>query len=346
LVDEAITFDQVRARIRGVVGSDSSNGDGYAAIGHRDYLTALDAYNIPEITSRKIGLIVASGTILDGIQPPGSVGGESLARLIRGANADEAIRALVLRIDSPGGSAYASELILRELEVFRDSGRPVVVSMGSVAASGGYWIAMNADEIWASPSTLTGSIGVGATFPTVQRALTQLGISIDGVGTTELSGQMDPFQGVGEDISEYIQLSIERTYDDFINKVAEYRERQPEEIDAVAQGRVWIGTEAAERGLVDNLGGLEQAIDSAAELAGLEPNSYSIDELNPELGWAERLALGMITVGAPVISALGIETMLPEPLEQILAVAAEPLAFYEQLNDPRGIYAYCFCDVR
>jgi protease-4 len=218
--------------------------------------------------------------------------------------------------------------------------------MGSVAASGGYWIAMNADEIWASPSTLTGSIGVGATFPTVQRALGQLGITVDGVGTTELSGQMDPLQGVGEDISDYIQISIERTYEDFITKVAEYREREPEEIDAVAQGRVWIGADAAERGLVDNLGGLREAIESAAGLAGLAPNSYSIDELNPELGWAERLALEMVSVGAPVFSAFGVETMLPESLERILAVATEPLAFYEEFNDPRGVYAYCFCDLR
>lgn len=346
LVDDAIPFDQISARIREVAGPANGNGNGYSAIDHRDYLAALDAISIPEITSRKVGLIVAAGTILDGEQPPGSVGGDSLARLIRGARADEAIRALVLRIDSPGGSPYASELILRELELFRESGRPLVVSMGSVAASGGYWIAMNADEIWASPSTLTGSIGVGATFPTVQRLLGQLGINVDGVGTTELAGQMDPFQGVGEDISEYIQIMIEHTYDEFITKVAEFRGREPGEIDAVAQGRVWIGTEAQARGLVDNLGSLDEAIEAAAERAGLEPNSYSIDDLSPELGWAERIALGMFRVGAPAISALGIQTRLPESLERLIAVASEPLAFYEQLNDPRGIYTYCFCDVR
>jgi len=158
-----------------------------------------------------------------------------------------------------------------------------------------------------------------------------------------LQGQL---QGVGEDISDYIQISIERTYEDFITKVAGYREREPEEIDAVAQGRVWIGVDAADRGLVDNLGGLREAIESAAGLAGLEPNSYSIDELNPELGWAERLALEMVSVGAPVFSALGVETILPESLERILAVASEPLAFYEEFNDPRGVYAYCFCDLR
>ena len=346
LVDQALPYNQIRSQIRDVVGSPASNGDGYAAINHRDYLTALGAFNVPDISPNKIALIVASGTILDGEQPPGTVGGESMARLIRQTAADTSVRALVLRVDSPGGSAYASEMILQELEVFRQSGRPVVVSMGSVAASGGYWIAMNADEIWASPSTLTGSIGVGATFPTFQRALGQLGINVDGLGTTELAGQMDPLQGVGEDVSEYIQLSIERTYEEFVTKVADFRERPPAEIESAAQGRVWIGAAAQQRGLVDNLGGLDQAIESAAELAGLEPDSYSIDRRNPELGWAERIALDLIRAGEPAISALGLEPALPASVRRIIEVAAEPLAFYEQLNDPRGIYAYCFCDLR
>ncbi|MGW8369537.1 MAG: signal peptide peptidase SppA, partial [Gammaproteobacteria bacterium] len=169
LVDEAIPFDQIRGRIREVVGADRDDDDGYPSITDRQYLAAMRAVQLPTITNRKIGLVVASGTILDGMQPPGSVGAESLGRLIRKAREDDNMRALVLRIDSPGGSAFASDVILRELEVFRETGRPVVVSMGSVAASGGYWIAMNADEIWASPATLTGSIGVGATFPTFQR---------------------------------------------------------------------------------------------------------------------------------------------------------------------------------
>jgi len=345
LVDEALPYDQIRSRIREVVGAPDSNSDGYSAIGHRDYLAAVRAYSIPDISPSKIGLIIASGTILDGVQPSGSIGGESLARLIRRAREDSDIRALILRIDSPGGSAFASELILRELEVFQATDRPIVVSMGSVAASGGYWIAMNADEIWASPSTLTGSIGVWSAFPTVQRTLAELGIHIDGVGTTELAGQMDPLQGVGEDISEYIQLSIERTYEDFVDKVAEHRQQDPAEIEASARGRVWIGAEAQSRGLVDNLGGLDAAIESAAELAGLEPNSYSIEPLNPELGWAEQIALGLIKAGSPAISALGIETSLPPSLVRFLKVAGEPLAIFEQLNDPRGIYAYCLCEV-
>jgi protease-4 len=157
---------------------------------------------------------------------------------------------------------------------------------------------------------------------------------------------MDPLQGVGEDISEYIQLSIENTYADFVGKIALHRDRGADEIEAAAQGRVWIGTDAQTLGLVDELGGLDAAIESAAELAGLAPDSYSIDQLAPELGWAELLALQLIRVGSPVIATAGIDTRLPPSLAHLLDVAAEPLAFIEALNDPRGIYAYCFCDVR
>jgi protease-4 len=346
LVDDALPYDQMEARIREVVGADTDSVDGYRSIGQRDYLAALRAVRLPAIGSRKVGLIVASGTILAGSQPPGSVGSESLIRLIRQARNDEAMRALVLRIDSPGGSAFASEMIRRELELFRETGRPLVVSMGSVAASGGYWIAMSADEIWASPSTLTGSIGVGATFPTVQRTLNKLGVHVDGVGTTKLSGQMDPLQGVGEDISDYIQLSIEHTYDDFVGKVAQYRKLDPAAVEASAQGRVWIGSEAQSRGLVDRLGGLDDAIDSAAELAGLSPGSYSIDRLKPRLGWAERFALNLVRIVGPATSELGVKLRLPEALARLLDAASEPLAFLQQLNDPSGVYAYCFCDVR
>ena len=346
LVDDVLPFDEIRSRIREVVGAGDSGDDSYSAIGMRDYLTAVKAYDRPDVLPRKVGLIVAAGTILDGAQPPGSIGGESLARLIRSAREDSAIRALVLRIDSPGGSAYASELIRREIELFRATGRPVVVSMGSVAASGGYWIAMNANEIWASPSTLTGSIGVGSTFLTVPRALEKIGINIDGVGTTRLSGQQDPLQGVGPDISDYIQLSIEHTYQEFVDKVAENRGQDPAETEASAQGRVWIAGEAQTRGLIDKLGGLDDAIESAADIAGLAPNSYSVDKLEPEIGWAEQLALRLIKLSTPAISALGVETHLPASLKLVLDAATEPMAFLDRLNDPRGIYAYCFCDVQ
>ena len=251
----------------------------------------------------------------------------------------------MLRIDSPGGSALASEEILRELDLFRETGKPLIVSMGSVAASGGYWIAVAAEEIWASPATLTGSIGVGSAAPSFDRALARLGINIDGLGTTELAGQMDPFQGIGEDIAQYLQLTVEQTYATFVTRIADRRALEPDEVYASAEGRVWIGTEALNRGLVDRLGELPEAIESAATLAGLEPGSYQVDRLEPELGWADQLLLQLARVAAPVLPVFGVEPVLPASVERLLDIATEPLAFLDQFNDPRGIYVYCFCDV-
>jgi protease-4 len=273
------------------------------------------------------------------------VGGDSTALLIRAATTDEGVKALVLRVDSPGGSAFASEVIRREIEVFRDSGRPVVVSMGSVAASGGYWIAMSADEIWASPTTLTGSIGVGATLPTFPRLLDRFGVHVDGVGTTELAGQYDLTRALGDDIREFIGESVRHTYGEFVSKVAASRDRAVEEIDAVARGRVWVGSAALEHGLIDQLGDLDDAIESAAELANLEAGAYDIEYFEPELGIVAQLMLELGAAAAPFADALGLEPTLPPELSKLLAAASEPLEFLGQLNDPRGLYAYCFCDV-
>src|SRR5690606_36653864 len=206
--------------------------------------------------------------------------------------------------------------ILREIEVFQQSGRPVVVSMGSVAASGGYWISMSADEIWASPTTLTGSIGVAGMLPTFQRALSRLGIHIDGVGTTSLAGQDDLLQGLGDDIRDVLGQTVVETYEMFINRVAMYRGRSVEEVDRVARGRVWTGAAALDRGLVDALGDLDDAIASAAELAGLEEGRYTIDYFEPPLGFAERLALGIVHVAAPVIRTLDF-SLVPREIDQL-----------------------------
>jgi protease-4 len=346
LVDELLTQDRMRARVRDIVGADRDNPDEFAGIDHNAYLTARRQSRLPGARGSKIGVIVASGTILDGMQPAGVVGGDSTALLIREAAGDEQVEALVLRVDSPGGSAFASDVILRELEVFRESGRPVVVSMGSVAASGGYWISLAADEIWASPTTLTGSIGVGATLPTFQRMLDRIGVHVDGVGTTGLSGQYDLTRALGDDFREVIGESVRHTYDEFLAKVAASRDRSVAEIDAVARGRVWIGSDAQSRGLVDELGGLDDAIESAAGLAGLGPDSYDIEYLEPELGLAAQLLLDLGAALAPLIAGLGVEPGSPPAFAKLIAAANEPLAFLEHMNDPRGIYAYCFCDVR
>ena len=349
LVDELLTRDVMRERIRERMGEDrptSGQPDTYPQVTLDDYVTWLRTEGAPESQPNKIAVIVASGEIIDGTQPPGSIGGDSTSELIRRARADDSVKALVLRVDSGGGSAFASDLILRELERFQETDRPVVVSMGSVAASGGYWISMGANEIWASPTTLTGSIGVGATIPTIPRTLERLGIHVDGIGTTELAGGLEITRPINENMKGLIGLSIRHTYDDFVAKVAQHRERSVDQIEAAAQGRVWTGSDALERGLVDKLGDLPDAIESAAELAGLEAGSYKLDYIEQQLGFVETLMLSMtaqVVAGADRLVDL---PRLPASVTQALESTLEPMAFMDRFNDPRGIYAYCFCDTQ
>jgi protease-4 len=346
LVDELLTRDAMRERIRDAVGEAPVAGltDDYPEVSLEAYVAALRTETPPEVRPSKVAVIVAAGTILDGAQPPGAIGGDSTASLIRQARADDTVKALVLRVDSGGGSAFASDVILRELERFQETERPVVVSMGSVAASGGYWIAMAADEIWASPTTLTGSIGVGATIPTFSRTLDWLGVHVDGIGTTQLAGALEITRPLSDNVKGLIGLSIRKTYDDFVRKVADHRDRSFEEIDAAAHGRVWVGTDALDRGLVDRLGTLSDAIESAAELAGLESGTYMLDYVEQQLGFAERLVLSLTAKAAVGVERLVELPRWPAGVTQALESTLEPLAFIDRLNDPRGIYAYCFCD--
>ncbi|HZF31929.1 MAG TPA: signal peptide peptidase SppA [Gammaproteobacteria bacterium] len=347
LVDELLPRDTMRERIRTSIGEDEGDaprGD-YTGIDFEDYVAAVRAAAAP-VRGSKVGVVVASGTILDGRQPPGSIGGDSLAELIRQVADDDQVKALVLRVDSGGGSAFASDVILRELQVFQQSNRPVVVSMGSVAASGGYWISMGANEIWASPTTLTGSIGVGATIPTFQRLLDKVGVHVDGIGTTELAGGFDTTRGLSDEVKNLIQQSVGNTYKQFIGQVAEYRKRPVEDVDRAARGRVWAGTDALERGLVDRLGGLPEALESAAQLAGLESGSYRVEYFEQQLGLPERLALALTAKAGPAVRALAGESEWHARVSRWLETAMEPLAFMERFNDPRGVYVYCFCDTR
>jgi protease-4 len=343
LVDELATRDRVRARVRELVGSSDEDDDEYPNVDHDAYLTALHRTQ-PESFDDKIAVVVAAGQILDGIQPAGTIGGESLAEDIRRITRDDDVDALVLRVDSPGGSAFASDLILRELELFQETGRPLVVSMSSVAASGGYWISMSADEIWASPATLTGSIGVFAMFPTLARFLDRWGVHVDGLGTTALAGQFDPTRPLGEDADELVRQVISHAYDDFVGKVAAARELPVVAVDAAAQGRVWVGADALAAGLVDQLGDLEDAVAAAAERAGLEAGRYQIEYVERPLGYLERLAVQYAGALAPLAAAWQADRTPSWPAwVQRAASRFEAMA---QFNDPRGTYAYCFCDLR
>ncbi len=294
---------------------------------------------------KKVGVIVAAGDIVDGEQPPGDIGGDTLASLIRQAQQDEEIQALVLRVDSGGGSAFASDVIRNELELLQKAGKPVVISMGSLAASGGYWIAAGADEIWATPTTLTGSIGIFGAFPTIEKSLSKMGVSTDGVGTTELSGAMRLDRPLSPMAERFIQRNIENLYQRFISLVAEGRDLPMDEVKRIAGGRVWSGEDALELGLVDQLGGLQQAIESAAKLAGLAQYETKAIEipLTPQEQFLKELA-GQAAIWFPSmdLSVMGLsELAVLSNFQQWLLPLQNNLSFLATMNDPNGVYSHC-----
>ena len=258
---------------------------------------------------------------------------DSTSRLIRRAREDDAVKAIVLRVDSPGGSAFASEVIRQELELAQTAGKPVVASMGGVAASGGYWISATADEIWASPTTITGSIGVFSMIPSLEESFSAVGVTRDGVGSTALSDSYDTFSGVTDRMGNILQASVDHTYERFLNLVARGRDMAVEDVDAVAQGRVWSGSRALELGLVDGLGDLERAVEAAAKLAELD--DYDVEVLEKELSPGEQLLQRFADDLDFVESATGAALMLW--LRPVLSGIEE----LRVLNDPGHVYAIC-----
>lgn len=264
LVDGLKTRDEVRTMMI-ARGAKDEQAKSFRQVAFEDYLARVH----PKLTGDGVGVVVAQGEISDGSAGPGSIGGDSTSRLIRMAREDDKIKAVVLRVDSPGGSAFASELIRRELELTRKAGKPVVISMGNVAASGGYWISMSADEVIADPSTITGSIGVFAILPTAEKVVDKLGIHTAGSPTTWLADAYNPLRPLDPRVTQVIQGSINHIYAEFTTRAAQARKTTPEKIDSVAQGRVWTGVQAKERGLVDTLGSYGDALKSAARRAKL-----------------------------------------------------------------------------
>lgn len=347
LVDELLGHQEFRARMIEEVGESDDHRGRYASIGFRTYLSAVGpTTDKPAVNDDNVAVLMATGMIVDGDASPGTIGGQTLSSLVQRATEDDSIAAVVLRVDSPGGSMFASEVIYDELEVLKAAGKPFVVSMGSVAASGGYYISMLADEIWANPTTLSGSIGVGALFPTFQRSLGSLGIHVDGIGTTSLTGQFDPLRELGVDMRQLIQLSTQDAYRVFVNKVAADRNMDPARVDEVAQGRVWIGTDALELGLIDQMGGLQDAIDAAANLAGLASGDFGIQYLDQELKLLERIVLRLVGFVRHAAAGLGI-TMgggSSGPLEKLVRLIEQELSELTRWNDPRGLYYHCLCE--
>ena len=265
-------------------GAANDDGDSFRQIDLSDYLPHARKHTPHSSSLPQVAVVVAQGEISDGQQPQGTVGGESTAELIRQAREDEQVKALVLRVDSPGGSVFPSEQIRREIALTKEAGKPVVVSMGNLAASGGYWISMNADRIYADPSTITGSIGIFGLFANVPRALEKIGVHSDGVGTTPWAGAFDPTRALAPEAGRMIQSVIDHGYAQFIGKVAAARGSTPEAIDTIARGRVWSGAQAKERGLVDELGGLDAAQADAAKLARLGEGGYVVQYVEKPLG--------------------------------------------------------------
>ena len=292
----------------------------------------------------KIAVILASGSIVAGDGDGGVIGGDAHAELIRRARMDEDVRAIVLRIDSGGGSAFASELIREELELARLEGKVVIASMGGVAGSGGYWIATPANEIWAEPNTITGSIGIFGFIPTLENAAAEIGVYEDGVALTETARGPSAFGGVPESWDRMIQSSIEYGYERFLSIVAESRDMTRDEVDAVAQGRVWTGEQALERGLVDQLGGYDEAIAAAAERAGLEEGAYTVEIVEKPLSDFEQFLkdLGLETEAEAMQRMVFGNGLLGDGLFGDMARdAAGEIEQINVLNDPNHVYATC-----
>ncbi len=337
LVDELKTRDQVRQELIELVGKDEDDIT-FKQIAFDDYLSRIRP-GLMEGTmdDNKIGIIVASGIIMDGEQPAGRIGGDTVADLLARAREDDTIKAVVVRIDSGGGSANASEIIRREVDLIQQAGKPVYVSMGSVAASGGYWMAASADQIWAAPTTITGSIGIFGAFPTFEKSLKSLGIASDGVGTTKLSDAFDPSRPLNELVAQSMQQVIEQGYRRFIQRVAEGRNMMPEAVEKIAQGRVWAGITALELGLIDNIGNLQDAIAAVAERADLK--DYEVTYITQPLTTREQLIKRLNRLIAGIFTALNpghhparrlYDTLFDAEIDYIL-----------RANDPVGRYAYC-----
>jgi protease-4 len=343
LVDGIKTKDEVRAMMikRGAYDESAKS---FRQVSYSDYL----ARNPQKAFGDAVGVIVAAGEITDGQGGPGVVGGVSTANLIRRAREDDAVKALVLRVDSPGGSAYGSELIRRELELTRAAGKPVVVSMGSVAASGGYWISMAADEVIADPSTITGSIGVFAILPTADKVADKLGVRTAGVTTTWLADAYNPLRPLDPRFGQLVQATINNVYREFTTKAAAARKTTQAKIDEVGQGRVWTGAQAKERGLVDRLGSYGDALRSAAKRANLK-DDFRVAYLERPSSSLERF---LSLLGVSQLQAIKIQVklgMLPDALPAgAVAGVAKDLGWLSELADGKKPFAavtHCLCEL-
>ncbi len=338
LVDQIATRTQMFAYLNEVLpGTDGE----FDSINMKAYLNhnRLTSRTSAAAKAHKVALVVAKGSIVDGEQPEGTIGGDTLASIFARLRDEDEVKAVVLRIDSGGGSAFASDIIRDAISATQKKGIPVVVSMGSYAASGGYWIAADADRVLALSTTLTGSIGVFGIVPTVEDSLAALGVYSDGVGTTNIAGMMRLDRPMSKQSEMIFQAGVDNIYTRFISLVADGRNSTPAAVHEIAQGRVWTGEKALGLGLVDQLGDLNDAIKVAAELANLA--EYEVDYRRKPLTVYEQLLMEMSSNISASFTGLGIKSWLPNSLRQQAKVILKPLQVLDTLTDPRGIYLYC-----
>ncbi|HVJ36844.1 MAG TPA: signal peptide peptidase SppA [Stenotrophomonas sp.] len=349
LVDALKTREEVDRLLteRGMADDDSN--EGFRNVDLDTYLAQLDARRSPLDSRAQVAVVVAAGEISGGDQPAGRIGGESTAALLRAAREDKEVKAVVLRVDSPGGEVFASEQIRREVVGLQAAGKPVVVSMGDLAASGGYWISMNADRIYADPSTISGSIGIFGMIPNLTRTLDKIGVHTDGVGTTRFAGAFDISKPMDPAVGQLIQSVINKGYADFTGKVAQARKQPVEAIDKVARGRVWSGAQAKERGLVDELGGMKAAVADAATRAKLGKGKYRVRYIEKQAtpfaqfmsGFAASRA-GAWALGESGLGRVLLARTLPE-VDTQLRFVEEAVQQGQAGGTPVKTLAYCFC---
>ncbi len=343
LVDELLSRLEIRERLIDIVGEDEEFSDAPRVARMRTYLAQMRILKGDDIREQNVAVVVASGDIVFNSPPPGMIGADTTSRLLRRALVDESVAAVVLRIDSPGGSAFASDVIATEVAALQAAGKPVVASMSSVAASGGYWIAAGADRIIASPSTVTGSIGIFGMFPTYQRSLDALGLAVDGVGSTKWAGELRPDREMSPHARQLIQMVVTEGYDDFVTRVADNRDMDKADVDAIGQGRVWIGSDALDNGLVDALGDLDDAVAAAASIAELPDGEYGRKSIQTELSPVEQMIIDLLGVArlAGIGSLPG--ALRPGRLERLAQSLDSALAPVFDFDDPKGVYAHCLC---
>ncbi|WP_261881866.1 signal peptide peptidase SppA [Vibrio pelagius] len=339
LVDQLSTRQEVRLELADTFGSDGK--DSYNALSYYDYRATMQP-DLPTSTD-DIAVVIASGAIMDGKQPRGTVGGDTTAALLRQARNDDQVKAVVLRVDSPGGSAFASEVIRNEIVALKEVGKPVVVSMSSLAASGGYWISMSADKIMAQPTTLTGSIGIFSVITTFEKGLNDMGVYTDGVGTTPFSG-LGITTGLTEGAKDAFQMGIEHGYQRFIGLVGSNRGMDIESVDKVAQGRVWTGQDALQYGLIDEIGDFDDAIAAAGTLAELE--EYNVYWVEEPLSATEQFIQEFMNQ-VQISLGLDIQSLIPSGLKPVTQQLAQDSQLLSHFNDPQGRYAFCLnCQVQ